>query len=51
MGHEIVRLCNGIERHGLVDYEYGVWEELIIDSKSLKFTPSSILILYIYYSI
>ncbi|KAI8633149.1 hypothetical protein F5Y19DRAFT_291673 [Xylariaceae sp. FL1651] len=31
MGQEIVRLCNGIERHGLVDYEYGVWEELIID--------------------
>ncbi|KAI1331940.1 hypothetical protein F5Y16DRAFT_209649 [Xylariaceae sp. FL0255] len=31
MGQEIVRLCNGIERHGLVDYEYGVWEERIID--------------------
>ncbi|KAI8950754.1 hypothetical protein F4801DRAFT_601743 [Xylaria longipes] len=31
MGQEIIRLCNGIERHGLVDYEYGVWEELIID--------------------
>ncbi|KAI1261302.1 hypothetical protein F5Y18DRAFT_431384 [Xylariaceae sp. FL1019] len=31
MGQEVVRLCNGIERHGLVDYEYGVWEEHIID--------------------
>ncbi|KAI0120016.1 hypothetical protein GGR51DRAFT_5888 [Nemania sp. FL0031] len=31
MGEAIVRLCNGIERHGLVDYEYGVWEERIID--------------------
>ncbi|KAI0969766.1 hypothetical protein F4678DRAFT_153354 [Xylaria arbuscula] len=31
MGQEIVRLCNNIERHGLVDYECGVWEELIID--------------------
>ncbi|TGJ86485.1 hypothetical protein E0Z10_g2322 [Xylaria hypoxylon] len=31
MGQEIIRLCNGIERHGLVDYECGVWEELIID--------------------
>ncbi|KAI3326624.1 hypothetical protein HD806DRAFT_532257 [Xylariaceae sp. AK1471] len=31
MGQEIVRLCNGVEQHGLVDYEYGVWEELIID--------------------
>ncbi|CAJ2507498.1 Uu.00g086840.m01.CDS01 [Anthostomella pinea] len=31
MGKEIIRLCDGIERHGLVDYEYGVWEEQIID--------------------
>lgn len=31
MGNELVRLCNGIERHGLVDYQYGVWEERIVD--------------------
>ncbi|KAH8193697.1 hypothetical protein TruAng_012137 [Truncatella angustata] len=30
MGKELVRLCDGIERHGLVDYEYGVWEEHIV---------------------
>ncbi|KAI1075270.1 hypothetical protein F5B20DRAFT_394011 [Whalleya microplaca] len=30
MGKEIVRLCDGIDRHGLVDYEYGVWEEHIV---------------------
>ncbi|PKS05365.1 hypothetical protein jhhlp_008739 [Lomentospora prolificans] len=30
MGKELVRLCDGIERHGLVDYQYGVWEEQII---------------------
>ncbi|XXH00231.1 elongation factor EF-1 gamma subunit [Hypoxylon texense] len=30
MGREIVRLCDGIDRHGLVDYQYGVWEEHII---------------------
>ncbi|KAK1760946.1 hypothetical protein QBC47DRAFT_18678 [Echria macrotheca] len=30
MGKELVRLCDSIERHGLVDYEYGVWEEQII---------------------
>lgn len=30
MGKELVRLCDTIERHGLVDYEYGVWEERII---------------------
>ncbi|KAF3022993.1 hypothetical protein E8E14_010490 [Neopestalotiopsis sp. 37M] len=31
MGKELVRMCDGIERHGLVDYEYGVWEEKIMD--------------------
>ncbi|KAK8029407.1 hypothetical protein PG993_010698 [Apiospora rasikravindrae] len=31
MGKEMVRLCDETERHGLVDYEYGVWEELIIE--------------------
>ncbi|KAH9909782.1 hypothetical protein F4778DRAFT_14078 [Xylariomycetidae sp. FL2044] len=30
MGKELIRLCDGIERHGMVDYEYGVWEEVII---------------------
>jgi hypothetical protein len=29
MGDELVRLCDGLERHGLVDYQYGVWEEQI----------------------
>lgn len=34
MGEKLVRLCDGITGHGLVDYEYGVWEELIIHSMS-----------------
>ncbi|KAL6793432.1 hypothetical protein GGI42DRAFT_149123 [Trichoderma sp. SZMC 28013] len=29
MGDELVRLCDGIESHGLVDYQYGVWEDRI----------------------
>jgi hypothetical protein len=29
MGTELVRLCDGIEPHGLVDYQYGVWEDQI----------------------
>ncbi|SPJ80243.1 uncharacterized protein FTOL_08635 [Fusarium torulosum] len=29
MGEELVRLCDGIERHGLVDYQFGVWEDQI----------------------
>lgn len=32
MGNELVRLCDSIERHGLVDYQIGVWEEEIISS-------------------
>jgi len=35
MGKELVRLCDQIERHGLVDYQYGVWEEQIIESMLL----------------
>ncbi|KAI9782020.1 MAG: hypothetical protein M1816_002129 [Peltula sp. TS41687] len=30
MGRDLVRLCDGMERHGLVDYEMGVWEEEIV---------------------
>ncbi|KAI4129953.1 MAG: hypothetical protein LQ347_003558 [Umbilicaria vellea] len=33
MGKELVRLCDTMERHGLVDYQMGVWEEEIIHSK------------------
>ncbi|KAK3297052.1 uncharacterized protein B0H64DRAFT_116642 [Chaetomium fimeti] len=31
MGKELVKHCDSIERHGLVDYQYGVWEERIIE--------------------
>lgn len=30
---ELVRLCDSIERHGLVDYQMGVAEEEIMDRK------------------
>ncbi|KAL9072369.1 MAG: hypothetical protein Q9157_005127 [Trypethelium eluteriae] len=29
MGRDLVRLCDNLEKHGLVDYEMGVWEEEI----------------------
>jgi hypothetical protein len=32
MGNTLVRLCDGLERHGLVDYQYGVWEDEIVAS-------------------
>lgn len=34
MAKELLRLCDQIERHGLVDYQYGVWEEQIIAGMS-----------------
>jgi hypothetical protein len=33
MAKELIRLCDNIEKHGLVDYQYGVAEERIIASK------------------
>lgn len=35
MGDELIRLCDGIEPHGLVDYQYGVWEERIESGMSV----------------
>lgn len=34
MSRELVRLCDSVEKHGLVDYQMGVAEEEIIDCKS-----------------
>lgn len=36
MGNELVRLCDSVEQHGLVDYEMGVAEEQIISSESTQ---------------
>ncbi|KAF1994536.1 hypothetical protein P154DRAFT_447313 [Amniculicola lignicola CBS 123094] len=30
MGNDIIKYCDQIEKHGLVDYQMGVWEEEII---------------------
>lgn len=40
MGTELVRLCDSMEKHGLVDYQMGVWEEEILSSKSIRFGPT-----------
>ncbi|EED12468.1 conserved hypothetical protein [Talaromyces stipitatus ATCC 10500] len=31
MGQELIRLCDQVEPHGLVDYQMGIWEEEILD--------------------
>lgn len=36
LGDELTRLCDGLEKSGLVDYEMGVWEEEIILCKMLR---------------
>jgi len=36
MGRELVRLCDNMERHGLVDYQMGVWEEEILEGKCVS---------------
>lgn len=33
MGRELVRLCDRMEQHGLVDYQMGVWEEEILSGE------------------
>ena len=42
MGSELVRLCDSIERHGLVDYEMGVAEEEIMNGRSHLFMSSPV---------
>ena len=34
MAKDLIRMCDAVEKHGLVDYEYGVAEEQIIMSES-----------------
>jgi len=33
MAKDLIRMCDSIEKHGLVDYQYGVAEEQIITSE------------------
>lgn len=33
LSRELVRLCDSVEKHGLVDYQMGVAEEEIMDRK------------------
>jgi len=38
MANDLIRMCDSIDSHGLVDYQYGVAEEQILDS---TYMPSS----------
>lgn len=33
MAKDLIRMCDAVEKHGLVDYQYGVAEEQIIMSE------------------
>lgn len=39
LARELVRLCDDVEKHGLVDYQMGVAEEEIMDRKSGRYAP------------
>jgi hypothetical protein len=39
MAKDLIRMCDAVEKHGLVDYQYGVAEEQIIMSESLPSIP------------
>ncbi|KKK14184.1 hypothetical protein ARAM_003576 [Aspergillus rambellii] len=32
LGNELIRLCDQMEQHGLVDYQMGIWEEEILSA-------------------
>jgi hypothetical protein len=34
MAKDLIRMCDAVEKHGLVDYQYGVAEERIMMSES-----------------
>jgi hypothetical protein len=36
MGDKLIKLCDLMEKHGLVDYQMGVWEEDIVSCKRLR---------------
>lgn len=42
MGAELVRLCDSMEKHGLVDYQMGVWEEEILSSEYRSSRPAGL---------
>jgi len=35
MASDLIRMCDSIDNHGLVDYQYGVAEEQILDRMSI----------------
>ena len=36
MAKDLIRMCDAVEKHGLVDYQYGVAEEQIMESKFVR---------------
>jgi hypothetical protein len=45
LARELVRLCDDVEKHGLVDYQMGVAEENIMDRECSVSTRSCLLLL------
>ena len=45
LGDELTRLCDGLEKSGLVDYEMGVWEEEIINREYFGTMPYEVTVM------
>ena len=43
MAKDLIRMCDLVEKHGLVDYQYGVAEEQIMMSMRSFFTNSGLI--------
>lgn len=41
MGTQLIKNCDGMEKHGLVDYQMGVWEEEIVASQFVNFSSTT----------
>jgi hypothetical protein len=50
MAKDLIRMCDAVEKHGLVDYQYGVAEEQIMLSKYALILKTGILANHFYSS-
>lgn len=48
MAKDLIRMCDAVEKHGLVDYQYGVAEEQIITSRHWQPTTGEASLIDIY---
>ena len=50
MAKDLIRMCDVIEKHGLIDYQYGVAEEQIIQGMTTQGVSTQVSMLIQFYS-